>query len=386
MSSNANVPELDDQFQRFEFVDEKSSKFWEMQVAGTSVHVHYGKIGTSGQTQTNEFDNVAEAEVHAKKLIAEKTKKGYLKVGSKTILRSIPIVVNAGTGSSPDFPKEFIAIKALWVEIASSLKRVDSSEGKELIELYELRLSAGCFGFDPIIAKLEPSQVDRLGNVLRGPVYTCAEYEWPVQSGHPMVPFIQLDLEYCGRVGGVDFGSGLLQAFMGHKKIDPKDAFIRVVPRSAISIERLLPVPEFNIEICPFSDISWATQEYDPDDEDCQALQIVKFDLPRFGIPKIEKLREFDDMKSLRALGLTDAQIKEFDTLAEALSKKFRPTGFHLFGTFSPIQYEVWERPRALFCFESERYGFNFGDGNGQIFYRNLDSGDVSFSFDWSCY
>jgi NAD-dependent DNA ligase/predicted DNA-binding WGR domain protein len=320
------------------------------------------------------------------RLTANNFKKGNLEVGSATALRPDQSVVHAGGNRACALPKEFIAIQKLWIEIVFNLKKVDSKEGRELIELYERRLSAGRFGFDPIISPVEPSQMDRLGNVLRGPVYACDGYEWPTQSGYPMVPFIQLDLEYCGRVGGVELGSGLLQAFMGHGKISPEDALIRVIPRSSISRERLLPVPEFGNGIKAFSDVSWATQEYDAEDEDCQALQIVNFARPRFGISRIEKMREFDDMKSLRTMGLTDELIKKWDALADALGKKFQPTAFHLFGTFFPIQYVASERSTPLFCFESEKYGFNFGDGNGQIFYDKLKSGDVVFSFDWSCY
>lgn len=67
---------------RFEYVDEKSSKFWEIRVIGASLTVCYGKIGTEGQTQSKEFADVGSAEKQAKKLIAEKTGKGYREVGS----------------------------------------------------------------------------------------------------------------------------------------------------------------------------------------------------------------------------------------------------------------------------------------------------------------
>ena len=61
----------------FEFVDGKSSKFWEIFQNGTDVTVRFGRIGTNGQTQTKSFGDEAEATRHAGKLIGEKTKKGY---------------------------------------------------------------------------------------------------------------------------------------------------------------------------------------------------------------------------------------------------------------------------------------------------------------------
>ena len=77
MSSNIETPVIGAEYQRFEFVDEKSSKFWEVRNAGLSVDVRYGKIGTAGQSQTKTFEDAAEAHKHAQKLVAEKLKGGY---------------------------------------------------------------------------------------------------------------------------------------------------------------------------------------------------------------------------------------------------------------------------------------------------------------------
>jgi predicted DNA-binding WGR domain protein len=65
---------------RFEFKDGKSNKFWEIQVEGDSHTVRYGKIGTDGQVQTKTFASDAKAQADADKLIASKTKKGYVEV------------------------------------------------------------------------------------------------------------------------------------------------------------------------------------------------------------------------------------------------------------------------------------------------------------------
>ena len=55
-----------------------ASKFWEITVNGKDVHVRFGKIGVNGQITEKSFDTADEAEAHATKMIAEKTKKGYL--------------------------------------------------------------------------------------------------------------------------------------------------------------------------------------------------------------------------------------------------------------------------------------------------------------------
>ena len=64
----------------FQFSDAKSHKFWNIDVQGSSFTVTFGRIGTAGQTQTKSFATPATAQVAADKLIAEKTKKGYVEV------------------------------------------------------------------------------------------------------------------------------------------------------------------------------------------------------------------------------------------------------------------------------------------------------------------
>ena len=63
---------------RFEFVEGTSSKFWEIQLEGSSFTTRYGKIGTDGQVTLKEFDSADKAQKEYDKLVAEKTKKGYV--------------------------------------------------------------------------------------------------------------------------------------------------------------------------------------------------------------------------------------------------------------------------------------------------------------------
>lgn len=62
----------------FLFQDEKSNKFWEIEQNGASVTTWWGRIGTSGQTKTKDFASNAKAEAEYKKLVEEKTGKGYV--------------------------------------------------------------------------------------------------------------------------------------------------------------------------------------------------------------------------------------------------------------------------------------------------------------------
>jgi predicted DNA-binding WGR domain protein len=61
----------------FEFRDDKSAKFWNINLQGASFTVAFGRLGTSGQTQTKTFDDVSQAKKEHDKLVAEKLRKGY---------------------------------------------------------------------------------------------------------------------------------------------------------------------------------------------------------------------------------------------------------------------------------------------------------------------
>jgi predicted DNA-binding WGR domain protein len=67
---------------RFEYIGGGSEKFWEIHQDGTSVTVHFGRIGTAGQTQVKELGTDTAAATHAAKLVAEKVKKGYVEAGT----------------------------------------------------------------------------------------------------------------------------------------------------------------------------------------------------------------------------------------------------------------------------------------------------------------
>lgn len=62
----------------FEFVGGGSSKFWEVGLAGNTITVRFGRIGSSGQTQTRVLVDEATAARTARRLIDEKLAKGYV--------------------------------------------------------------------------------------------------------------------------------------------------------------------------------------------------------------------------------------------------------------------------------------------------------------------
>jgi predicted DNA-binding WGR domain protein len=62
----------------FEFREGSSDKFWRISLDGKSTTVVFGRRGTNGQTQIKKWGSPDEARKNHDKLIAEKTKKGYV--------------------------------------------------------------------------------------------------------------------------------------------------------------------------------------------------------------------------------------------------------------------------------------------------------------------
>ncbi|WP_437193294.1 WGR domain-containing protein [Planctomicrobium sp. SH527] len=110
-----------------EFSDGSSHKFWKIELSGHEFTVTFGKIGTSGQTQTKSFSNNDEARKSYDKLVAEKTKKGYVNKDdslSTTSASSASVKAPVQKASKKSSPAES---KAKQVKIVSSAEMVLST-------------------------------------------------------------------------------------------------------------------------------------------------------------------------------------------------------------------------------------------------------------------
>ena len=65
---------------RYEFSEGSSNKFWTISLNGSAFTTRYGKIGTEGKATTKSFGSPTAAKAAYDKLVAEKTKKGYVLV------------------------------------------------------------------------------------------------------------------------------------------------------------------------------------------------------------------------------------------------------------------------------------------------------------------
>lgn len=262
------------------------------------------------------------------------------------------------------------------------------------LDALEENLNYGAWSWAPIRKEVPVEKINRCGDVLNGPIYTCEGYEWPMYENLPMVPFIQLDLKRCSRVSGVELGTGLLQVWFGVGLIMGRDAFIRAVPADQVHKDKLLPIPAFDMERLLNSTPAYLYWAFDWDDN--YATQIAGYMRRKFTLPdiflnnmdsgittirrKIKSKRKKSDL-SEKCLQM----IEQFVELRKYALKNWR-TYTHLMGTFDMIQYSQKERTFPLFCLTDVDEFYNFGDaGNGQIFYKKDDSGKLSFYFDWSC-
>lgn len=128
---------------RFELVEGKSSKYWEITLKGKSFTVRFGKIGTDGQQQRKDFASAQDAKSEYEKLIAQKLKKGYveLKVGAAKSGR---------TGASPGKAKGGMTKNEFWYLIEQSKRGAEDTDeqAKNLQKLLERLTAEEILSFD----------------------------------------------------------------------------------------------------------------------------------------------------------------------------------------------------------------------------------------------
>lgn len=74
------LEEKESEFERYEFNEGSSNKYWQIAVKDKLVIVEYGRIGNNPQSNTKEFETNELAKKESVKMISKKTAKGYKKV------------------------------------------------------------------------------------------------------------------------------------------------------------------------------------------------------------------------------------------------------------------------------------------------------------------
>jgi predicted DNA-binding WGR domain protein len=147
---------------RFELSEGTSHKFWQVERAGTSMNVRFGRIGTEGQSQTKSFASESAAQAEVDKLIKEKVKKGYAEVGAPAA-SAAPVAAPAAKAAAPKpakaaapavpSPEPVEAPAAAVVAVPPVAKSAASRRGSVAWTEAALRAVAPIRGSDRFVAK-----------------------------------------------------------------------------------------------------------------------------------------------------------------------------------------------------------------------------------------
>lgn len=142
---------------RLECTEGSSKKFWEGEVAEATLTVRFGRLGTAGQTKAKQLASCALAQRELDKLVAEKLRKGYLRIeeaqaSTTTAAPAKPKVSQATRFKFHDSARKRYA----WIELEGRQVRwAEGHVGTLPVEAYEEEASASAAiaKRDAVIAK-----------------------------------------------------------------------------------------------------------------------------------------------------------------------------------------------------------------------------------------
>lgn len=279
-------------------------------------------------------------------------------------------------------PEDFTRLLDLLKSIKRDFFKDDAADAAKI---YEDSFRAASWAWLPDFHVTTPEAINRRGEILLGPLFSSLQNPWPVDEIGPKIPLAQIDLANASRVSDVNLGTGFLQLFCSMGDALGGRVETRVIERDCVENEELVSPPSFPKQFRGFASVGWAQDEGAPDrllyGKSC--LQILGYSQKQFSVWLPSNIAENYDLSSCS--DELKGNITEFDAIQDLNRDRWSPGGFHLFGCFYPIQYYPGDRGAVLFTFESE-YGFNVGDGQGQIFYKLDEEYGPFFDFDWACY
>lgn len=180
------------------FSDGSSHKFWKIELDGSSHTVSFGKIGTAGQTQTKDFKSDDEARKAFDKLVAEKTKKGYVDAAGGAVATAATKPPSArpakATQSNKAAAEEAIAAAAETESAHAGAQDSRAPAGDVDLHVHrEIRLDpedwfqAG-FRPRPMLQRTPPRAFDRDACLERLAKLKTATYGWDVRWADLKLP------------------------------------------------------------------------------------------------------------------------------------------------------------------------------------------------------
>lgn len=357
------------QVRSFVFQNENSSKFLNITQSDSTVVVMYGKTGTNGQSQVREFDNQAAASKHVQKLVAEKLGKGYLEqvvgisASSKLFARASKTTVE-----NPEIQKQVKKCISLKGKILKYLEKYQYlSEklpytippGKMIMErLHYLESS-----FDLKLKPCTQDNIDRTASMFSGPLY-CSEKHPQIRdvTGNPMIPVLQIDLDWLNTHCHKSFPKELLQVW-----IDTKwdKHVLRCIPLPDVSSDQAVPfdwgaLHQISNKRTKQLVITWPC---DPDPKLLVGVTPVGMSCPG--------ISDYLDRSDYKIPSGLDQAIEELESTMKAY-------GTHFFGNFYNRQQDSSDFLPYKLLLNIVDWG---AEGSAHIFYLTDDEGNTSFKF-----
>jgi predicted DNA-binding WGR domain protein/cell wall assembly regulator SMI1 len=135
ITQNAEGEHANDSLQRFELIEGNTRKFWEVQAAQTLLTVRFGRIGSTGQTQTKAFENALATQVERDRLIAEKTAKGYVEI---TVANGATLTAVTPKPAKAAKEVDEITLEQLFGRLFRATQKLAQQEGYEPPELWAM--------------------------------------------------------------------------------------------------------------------------------------------------------------------------------------------------------------------------------------------------------
>jgi predicted DNA-binding WGR domain protein len=147
---------------RFTYASGSSDKFWSVGRDGATVTVHFGRVGTDGQTQVKELPSGSEAEAHVTKLVTQKLKKGYTEDAAAAT--GPAEAATGGTGTAVEAGPTTIEVSPPKIEVSPPGIEA-SSPGIEASRL-EIETNTSGIEASPPVVTPSPSEVEGSGSVV----------------------------------------------------------------------------------------------------------------------------------------------------------------------------------------------------------------------------
>ena len=296
-----------------------------------------------------------------------------------------------------DLPEKFQQLKLAWQKIDTEIHKYASSlpnaeafwRDIDFVASYSNTVNFFKYAKNAWLPDRKETtflKTDRLGQHIRGYMFTSNEFPWPVTNDVPDLPKLQLDLDKISEFIGVNIGNGFLQFFEEYTTCPS----FRHIPRIKISEELITELPEFTNTVKRQIRKKHVEDFNETFGDEARALTISGFSKKTLAIDFTYgfiygDLRQIISEDYVDLYSSIEEDFNHFDLLSEAFVKyskimyeqfRFEP---QLFGLHQPQQHSFDELETTLF----DNAHFDVG---GAILIKQSPEKPETFSYDWAAW